>query len=183
MLETAFLLALAIFWVLTPLFFHEMGHWVVLRRYGVPVKEHWLGLGPAVAQVGAWRIGMLPVGAALVPEPEAYAALPPLARVQVALAGPAASLLYGVVSLVVYLLNTDMPGAKALYLLSGLNFLLGLLNLVPVPPLDGFQAYKAWREHRNQPLNPRALEVANRAGSGLVYGVGFFVLGLFFFVW
>lgn len=169
-------LFLAILLVLSPLVVHEAGHWAVLRRLNVPVVEFWLGLGPVLLRWGPLRVGMLPIGGAVVPEPVTYRQMTPLQRQAVALAGPAASLLYGFVLLAVAQWNVGTPGFHGLELLAVMNFWLAFLNMVPVPPLDGFQALVAWREHRGNPFSPRLMAAAHRLGSGMVYGIGFFVL-------
>jgi membrane-associated protease RseP (regulator of RpoE activity) len=173
----ASLLFLATFLVLAPLIIHEMGHWVALHRYGVPVREYWLGLGPLIFKLKRFRVGMLPIGGALVPEPEAYAKLGPKQKLIVALAGPFASLLYGVVFLGAALVNQTIVSGEVLFMISNLSFALAAINLLPIPPLDGFQAWASWRELRNVPLSSKTLAAAHRIGSGLVYGVGFLALG------
>ena len=170
----------AVLLLLAPLFFHEMGHWVALHRMQVPVIQYWIGLGPTLARFGGLRIGMLPIGGAVVPHPEKFQQLNSQQRIVVALAGPAASIIYGIVLWCVWVLNQEFHWAGALLKLAELNFMLAVANLIPLPPLDGFQAWVAWRELLAKPLAPRTLWLAQRAGSGLVYGVGFFVLGLAF---
>ena len=174
-------LILAVLLVLSPLLVHEAGHWAVLRRFNVPTVQFWLGLGPMIFRWRRLRVGMLPIGGAVVPEETAYRRLAPLQRVMVALAGPAASVLYGVVLLAIAKLNIDIEGFKGLELLGMLNLWLAFINLVPVPPLDGFQAWASWREHKNTPFSPRVLGFAHRIGSGVVYGAGFFILATVFF--
>lgn len=172
---------LAVLLALSPLVIHEMGHWAVLRRLRVPVDEVWLGLGPAILHLGRLRIGMLPIGGAVVPRPELYKALAPGERMAVALAGPAASLLYGGLLLAAAEWMPLTGGWKGLEILAGLNFWLAALNLVPVPPLDGFQALCAWYERRGNPLGAPLMALASRVGNGFVYGIGFFVLAKAFF--
>lgn len=177
-MASAVVVALAALLALTPLIFHEVGHWVALRRLDVEVKEYWLGLGPAVLKWGRLRVGLLPIGGAVVPDPLPYAALTHKERMQVALAGPAASLLYGVIALLVFYGSVGLQGVQGLKSIAMLNFLLAAVNLVPIPPLDGFQALSSWMEHRKTPFSNSTLNITARLGNGLVYGVGFFVLGM-----
>jgi membrane-associated protease RseP (regulator of RpoE activity) len=172
---------LAVLLAASPLVIHEMGHWAVLRRLGVPVDQVWIGLGPMIAKWRGLRIGMLPIGGAVVPRPEAYQALAPGQRMAVALAGPAASLLYGVLLFAVAEWTRAGGTWKSLELIAGLNFWLAALNLIPVPPLDGFQALCAWYERKGEPLSAPLLSFASRLGNGFVYGIGFFVLARAFF--
>jgi membrane-associated protease RseP (regulator of RpoE activity) len=174
--------AIAVVLLAAALVFHEMGHWALLRRYGVRVREYWLGLGPVVLRMGSLRVGMLPIGAAVVPQAQAYAALEPRQRMYVALAGPAASALYGMALGLAALAGLQTPGMPGLLLLAGLNLFIAALNVLPVPPLDGFQALAAWRESRGRPFAPAALGWAYRLGNGVIYGVGFLVLFKIFFV-
>lgn len=174
-------LVLSILLVLTPLLIHEMGHWAVLRRFNVPIRQVWFGLGPPLLKWGPVRVGMLPIGGAVVPDAEGYVGLSPDQRLGVALAGPFASVTYGVFLLLASQYLGRDNGQLALASLAGLNFWLAVLNLVPVPPLDGFQAFCAWRESNGKPLPERVMRMAHKAGSGFVYGVGFLVLGMAFF--
>jgi len=174
-------LFLAVLLAASPLFIHEMGHWAMLRRYGVPVDQVWVGLGPMMAKWKGLRIGMLPIGGAVVPRPELFQALNPGKRMAVALAGPAASLLYGLL-LLAAAEWTHVGGTwKGLEMIAYLNFWLAALNLVPVPPLDGFHALCAWYERKGDPLGAPLLALASRVGNGFIYGVGFFVLAKAFF--
>ncbi len=174
-------LLLSILLVLSPLVVHEMGHWAVLHRYRVPVIQYWLGLGPALLHLGSLRIGMLPIGGAVVPEPQAWGALAPRSKMWVALAGPLLSLAYALVLLGAWYLLPVAHGWDALLGVAGLSAFIAVVNLVPVPPLDGFQALAAWREDRGVPFSARTMHVAHRLGAGMVYGVGFFVLAKVFF--
>ena len=171
-------LTLALFLVLSPLVFHEMGHWVALKRLGVPTTEFWLGLGPQVIRLGRVRVGMLPIGGAVVPEPDSFSRLTPNQRMWVCLAGPVASVLYGAVLLSLWAAFAEVQGVRGLLGIAGLNFFLAAVNILPVPPLDGFGAWAAWREREGRPLQPRTLQIAYRLGNGMVYGIGFFILGL-----
>lgn len=174
-------LFLAILLAASPLLIHELGHWAVLRRHNVPVDEVWLGLGPMILKWRGVRIGMLPIGGAVVPRPAEYKALPPGARMAVALAGPVASLLYGLLLLAAARLTPAGASWTGLELIAGLNFWLAALNLIPVPPLDGFHALCAWYEKKGEPLGAPILAYASRLGNGFIYGIGFFVLARVFF--
>lgn len=169
-------LLLAVLLTLSPLLVHEMGHWAVLRRLQVPIEQVWVGLGPLIFRWRRLHIGMLPIGGAVVPRADLYHALTPKSRIVVALAGPAASLLYGCMLLAASGTGMHVGGWKGLEILAVLNFWLAAFNLIPIPPLDGFQALCAWYEHRGRPLPDVLLRWASRIGNGFVYGIGFFVL-------
>lgn len=176
-LSLAILLLVACLYALTPLIFHEMGHWVVLKRYGVPVQEYWLGLGPAFMHLKKLRVGMLPIGGAVVPEPDKYATLSDKQKFWVAAGGPLASVIYGVAAMGLYLALAHTPGAEILRSIALLNFVLAGINALPIPPLDGFQVLAHWRASKGNPIPPTVLGYAHRVGNGLVYGIGFMILG------
>jgi Zn-dependent protease len=98
---------------------HELGHALVLRRFGAPAEVHLSLLRPAVGTRAA--------------------SLPALKRAVVALAGPAASLALGGAALAV--LHASPPSSAVvragLQYLAWINLVWGLLNLLPVFPLDG----------------------------------------------
>lgn len=152
---------------------HEAGHWMLLRRWGVSVVRYEIGFGPKFFKLGCVQVNALPIGAAVVPQTDAYQALSAKQRAWVALAGPLASFAYAAVILVNWPWFDYNPGILKLALLS---FYLGLLNLLPVPPLDGFKALEAVIEHRRGPLSERAKSLCYRAGSGVIYAAGFFLL-------
>lgn len=173
-------LLVAVFLVVFSLIAHEMGHWVVLRRLNVPVLEWWIGLGPAIFHVHKVRVGMLPIGASVYPDPTLYQALNARQRMAVALGGPVGSGLYGLALLMASAQVDIAIGKQGLEALAVANFAIALFNLLPLPPLDGFQLVEALLEHIGRPLSPKAKSVSYRLGNGLVYGLGFFVLARFF---
>jgi membrane-associated protease RseP (regulator of RpoE activity) len=170
------MLVLTLLLLISPIVFHEMGHWVLLHRYGVPVTQFWFGLGPVIVQWGSLRIGMLPIGGAVVPEPTQYALLSAVQRMNVALAGPLASAIYGTVLLIASHLYGARAGGVGLSLLAYINYWLALFNLIPIPPLDGFHALVSWHEKKGEPFPSWLLTLAHRVGNGFMYGLGFYVL-------
>lgn len=174
MLELVFALLL----LLSTVVVHEAGHWMLLRRYGVRILSVSLGLGPDLVKAGRFKVGMLPIGASVTPDPVAFAALAPWQRVWVALAGPWMSAMYATALLAASLvIAPNAPAHHGLVLLSNLNWLLAGLNLLPVPPLDGFRALEYWLEATGSPLSNRVQQAAYRLGNGLVFGFGFAAIG------
>jgi Zn-dependent protease len=97
------------------LFVHEMGHFVVIRAKGLPAS--------------------LPV---FVPLLGAYVALRQLPRnaldgAEIAIAGPVTGALGGLACYAIY----EQTGARIWLALAFFSFLINLLNLIPVSPLDG----------------------------------------------
>jgi membrane-associated protease RseP (regulator of RpoE activity) len=174
-------LILAICLTLAPLVFHEMGHWAMLKRYDVPVLRYWAGLGPTLISLGSLDVKLLPIGGAVVPEPVAYQSLCPQKKQLVALAGPFASILFGLFLLLMYHVYPDVHGAESLRMLADLNFVLAGINLLPIPPLDGYHFVMNWLASRGTFVSDKVNSYAARAGNGLVYGIGFFIAGSLLF--
>jgi membrane-associated protease RseP (regulator of RpoE activity) len=172
-------LIVAIFLVVFSIIAHEMGHWVVLQRLRVPVKEFWLGLGPVIFRTGRFRVGMLPIGGCIFPEPDAFEKLKPRARMAVALGGPVGSAIYGLALLAAASMLPPSAGQDGLNSLALANFMIALFNLLPIPPLDGFHLVDSLLDHVGKPLSEKTKSLSYRLGNGLVYGLGFFVLAKF----
>lgn len=101
--------------ILLLLFVHEMGHFAVLRAKGMPAS--------------------LPV---FIPLLGAYVAMrrqPQSVRdeAEIAIAGPLAGALAGLVCVLLY----QQTGLRIMLVLAYFDFLINLLNLLPVSPLDG----------------------------------------------
>ncbi len=116
---------------------HELGHALVARRHGVGTVD-----------ITLWMLGGVARLAGDSPSPKAEATM--------ALAGPGVSLTLGG-SLVLAGFGLDAVGAPvllsdAVWLLAGLNLVLGVFNLVPAFPLDGGRVLRAalwgWRHDR-----------------------------------
>jgi Zn-dependent protease len=102
---------------------HELGHALTLRRFGAPAEVCLSFVRPAASARAA--------------------SLPALARAIVALAGPAASLALGGAALaVVRAFPSSIAGAGLQYL-AWINLVWGLVNLLPLFPLDGGHALAA----------------------------------------
>lgn len=100
--------------LLLPVFFHELGHWLVLRLFGCRVTAL------------RWELSGLCIR---------YAGDPgPFARVFSALAGPLAGLFYALIA------ARFGPSGE---LSAGISLLLSLFNLIPALPLDGGRAAEA----------------------------------------
>lgn len=162
--------------IVMSLVFHEMGHWAILYRKKVSIVEYGVGLGPQLFKLGKVSFRLFPVGGFVSPEPETWGKLSPLCRGLVAVGGPFFSILYG---FSLQIASQFFEGGPQLGLiqLAHLNYLLAFVNLIPVPPLDGWQILCAYLEIKGRALSGKARIWADRFGQGLVYGVGFFVIG------
>lgn len=176
--EIAWTLYVATFLVVTPLLFHEMGHWALLSRYHVPIRKIYLGMGLPLIQWKRIQIGLLPIGGAVEPDPEKFAALTEKQKMHVAIAGPVASAIYAALIFVVYWYTKNTPNHNmiGLYWIGWLNLMLALINLLPIPPLDGFLFYQQWRLSRGKPVPLITQKLMTRLGHGLMYGFGFFII-------
>ena len=107
---------------------HELGHAVLARRYGHEVPAIGLSLaGGRTAVVGAART--------------------PGEELVTSAAGPAVSIVIGLVALGASRVLDDPLAVEVLQALVLANLLLGLLDLLPAPPLDGGRVARAvgWR--------------------------------------
>jgi Zn-dependent protease len=74
-------------------------------------------------------------------------------RIRIALAGPGVSLAVGVLALVVYVVMRDLVNGLAplrmlLMATIWINLVWGVFNLLPIHPMDGGQALRAWMASR-----------------------------------
>src|SRR5918995_2664518 len=140
---------------------NALGHALVARRYGLPIRRITLFIFGGVAEMEA--------------EPER-----PAAEFWVAIAGPIVSFLVG---LVCWLLLQAAAGAGAgvpvvgvLAYLASINVILAVFNLVPAFPLDGGRILRAALWHWKGSLR-WATRVASAIGGG--FGILLIVLGVY----
>jgi Zn-dependent protease len=136
---------------------HELGHSLVARRNGIPIRSITLFVFGGVAQIG-------------------HEARSPGAELRVAIAGPVTSLAlalaFGAASLLAR--PVEMVAASALWL-ARINAMVALFNLIPGFPLDGGRVLRAlvWRWTGSF---RRASRIA--AGAGQLVGLGLVGLGV-----
>jgi membrane-associated protease RseP (regulator of RpoE activity) len=127
---------------------HETGHLLMALRRGVPVRLIAVGIGPALwrrtlaadlrVEVRALPLGMS-IGVLGRRAADGSPRRPVTDDLAIAAAGPLASLLLAPVLLAPTLLTIrTLPGVAYWLIATGLlSVLLGLMNLVPIPGLDG----------------------------------------------
>jgi Zn-dependent protease len=143
---------------------HELGHAVVARRYGIPIKDITLFIFGGVANMEE--------------EPKR-----PRDEFFMAIAGPVTSGLIALAMLAIEEIVGSMapaaPVLSVLAYLSWMNALLAGFNMIPAFPLDGGRVLRAilwdWRKD---------LRLATRisAGLGSAFGLALIFLGVFAFM-
>lgn len=132
------------------LLIHELGHVFELKRQGVPMSAPLF-----VPFLGAW------VGMKRLPDDAGKEA-------SVALAGP----ILGAVGAAGFWVAGEATGSDLLIALAFVGFLLNLVNLIPIRPLDGGFAFAAlhprfWRSYRDE--STYGLDLGGRVLVGVVY--------------
>jgi Zn-dependent protease/predicted transcriptional regulator len=128
---------------------HEFSHSLVARRYGLPMKGITLFIFGGVAEMGD--------------EPRN-----PKTEFAMAIAGPIASIIIGLVLWLLYLaMRTVWPIqlVGVISYLAFINWLLAAFNMIPAFPLDGGRVLRSALWSWNGDLK-RATRIASRIGSG-----------------
>jgi membrane-associated protease RseP (regulator of RpoE activity) len=186
------------------LFIHEIGHLLIARLLSIRVLGISIGLGPTLFAFEdrwktRWNLCVLPLrGNVAVWDDDAAAgrrthsdALSDKTLNQQAafyLAGPAFSLLLGLLLVEVVIFWPNDPilqlrnandGLTIGLLLGDLSIVIGLFNLLPLPPLDGGKLLLLWIQTR-RPLSDRAQTLLSRVGMMLIniVTVGLVVAGV-----
>lgn len=153
---------------------HEMGHFVVARRLGIPVKRLTVGLGPIL-----WRrrlagemelvLRAVPAGMAVgVPARrtnDGHLLRPVEHDMLMVAGGPAASLvLAGLLAIGFWVLNGPPELQVWLAGAAALSVLLAALNLIPIPGLDGGHLLVLIAARFGRELTPQREAAAHRTG-------------------
>ncbi|CAZ88116.1 putative Peptidase M50 [Thiomonas arsenitoxydans] len=172
-LPLALLILLAAVWlVFTSSFLaHELGHAWAARWLGYRPGDIEIGFGPGLKLRNVtFRLIPLQASVQTLGDPSGW-------RVSaIALAGPAASMLLGSILL---LLGAD-PGPLhgLLQAVAGLNISIGLFNLLPLPPLDGWRALEPFVYFRLGKPNQRQQIFMHKAGFAFLGMTGIIYLAL-----
>lgn len=160
--------------------FHELGHSVVARHYGIPMKGITLFIFGGVAEMTKE---------------------PPSAKSEfmMAIAGPIASVFAGVFFFALYGLASALAWPPVIGLVLGylatINIILAVFNMVPAFPLDGGRVLRAilwgvkkdlqWATRISSALGGAfglllvVLGIVNLFGGNVIGGVWWIILGLF----
>jgi Zn-dependent protease/CBS domain-containing protein len=168
------------FGLFASIIFHELGHSVVARRYGIPMKGITLFIFGGVAEMTKE---------------------PPSAKSEfmMAIAGPIASVFAGVFFFALYGLASALAWPLAIGLVLGylatINIILAVFNMVPAFPLDGGRVLRAilwgikkdlaWATRISSTLGAAfgillmILGIVNLFNGNVIGGIWWVVLGLF----
>lgn len=169
-LSLALLILLAAVWAVFAASFlaHELGHACAARCLGYEAGGIDVGVGPGIKpRKVTFRALPIQASVQILGEPTGWHAS------AIALAGPAASMLLGSI----LLLLGAAPGLLhgLLQGVAGLNISIGLFNLLPVPPLDGWRAieplvfYKLGKPNHRQQIFMHKAGFAFLGASGIIY--------------
>ena len=135
----------------SPLLLHEIGHWAIMHRLHIPLTSISLGLGPTLFTLPTHtpiHINLLPIGAAITPNPIQWTSTPNPLKLLSTLSGPIFNIF---AAFGLFVLNSYFPHALC-SLLFKLHLYIGLFNLLPIPPLDGYLAishlYHIYNPHK-----------------------------------
>jgi Zn-dependent protease/CBS domain-containing protein len=153
------------------LYGHELAHALVARRYGIPVRTISLFLLGGMAHITRES-----------PSPRA--------EMLIALAGPATSLVIGIVAAIVGMPLWDVvpPVALLATWLAAMNIPLGIFNLVPAYPLDGGRVLRAFFSRRMDQISATRRAISIGRGFAIAFFLAgysnpwFFVIGGFLFI-
>jgi len=174
---TLFAIALAMLLLASCLILHEMGHWAILTYLKVPIHEVGVGFGPQLFKLGKVSFRLLPLGMYVMPVEADFNRITPGWRLTAAAAGPLVNIVYGgIFWFLAREHDLTIQDVKAFTLLSQLNFLLVFINILPIPPLDGWHIVKETAAWRGRPFSPNAQTWAWRIGNGLLWSVGIWSL-------
>lgn len=147
---------------------HELGHAYAARWLGYPAGRVEVGFGPGIRLRNVtFRVIPIQASVQILSDPSGWRAS------AIALAGPLASLLLGgalfALGAAPGLLHGLLRGV------AGLNISIGLFNLLPVPPLDGWRAiehvvfYRLGKPNQQQQIFMYKAGFAFLGVSGIIY--------------
>jgi membrane-associated protease RseP (regulator of RpoE activity) len=144
---------------------HETGHLYAAKKLGIPIRRIGIGFGPTL-----WRaqstgetelvLRALPLGMSIgVPgrrDEQGHLRRPVAHDIWMAIAGPLASFLLPVL-LLIAVRTLPFDGATEQWMLGAgvLSVLVGVLNLIPLPGLDGGHLFMLFAARAGWQLSPR----------------------------
>lgn len=163
--------------ILSILAIHEAGHIAVARTKTIYPYEIGFGFGPVLWSKQHrgidWKFRLLPLGAYVKMKDEPLDALKTIDYIEIVLGGVAINILMGVALMLL------CPNAILIWAIGYLSLLLGLSNLLPIWPMDGWAALVLIL--RNRLNNSKPLVRLEKYG-GIMEGGAFFALWVIFVV-
>jgi len=139
---------------------HELGHSLVAIREGISIKKITLFIFGGVAHMEE--------------EPKS-----PAGELKIALFGPGVSIVLGFIFLAFYYLTTpEIALNHVLRFLAQVNFVVGIINLIPAFPLDGGRVLRAglWHIMKSMIRATRAAAFVGSVFAFLAIGIGFVMI-------
>lgn len=146
---------------------HELAHSLMAISKGIPIRKITLFIFGGVAQMEE--------------EPQQ-----PGTELKIALVGPATSLALGVIALGVYqLLPPNLPLSHVVGFLARINFVVGVINLIPAFPLDGGRVLRAgiWYFLKNMLRATRYAVIVGSIFAFFAIALGFFMIFQYALIW
>lgn len=154
---------------------HELGHSYIAKKHGTKIQSITLFLFGGVSSMEE------------IPRD-------PKTELKMALAGPGVSFLIALMSMILYLIFKSAgdpftnylflgpindPYLRLFWMISIINIMLGIFNLLPAFPMDGGRVLRAWLAQRTTYI--RATREA--AGIGKMFAIIMGIFGLFYSFW
>jgi Zn-dependent protease/CBS domain-containing protein len=154
---------------------HELGHSYIAKKHGINIKNITLFLFGGVSSLEE------------IPKD-------PKTELKMALAGPGVSFLIALILIIIYLFfkpsgesfadyfflkPINNPYLRLFWMISIINIMLGIFNLLPAFPMDGGRVLRAWLAQRMSYI--RATREA--AGIGKMFAIFMGIFGLFYNFW
>ncbi|HEY9246945.1 MAG TPA: CBS domain-containing protein, partial [Candidatus Methanoperedens sp.] len=151
---------------------HELGHSYIAKKHGTNIQSITLFLFGGVSSIEE------------IPRD-------PRIELRMALAGPGVSFLIFVIFLIIYLIfkspadsylslqPINDPYLRLFWMISIINLMLGIFNLLPAFPMDGGRVLRAWLAERM----PYIRATREAAGIGKMFAIFMGIFGLFYSFW
>ena len=151
------------------LILHELGHSYIAKKHGTKIQSITLFLFGGVSALEE------------IPRD-------PKTELKMALAGPGVSFLISLILMIIYLIfksPTDSfmsitdPYLRLFWMISIINIMLGIFNLLPAFPMDGGRVLRAWLAQRTTYIKA----TREAAGIGKMFAIFMGIFGLFYSFW
>lgn len=148
---------------------HELGHSYIAKKHGTKIQSITLFLFGGVSAMEE------------IPRD-------PKTELKMALAGPGVSFLISLLFMSIYLIfrspgdsfiQINDPYLRLFWMISIINIMLGIFNLLPAFPMDGGRVLRAWLAQRTTYIKA----TREAAGIGKMFAIFMGIFGLFYNIW